>query len=160
MSFNFNELLLQGKSAAEDVIQNRKEIKSVISELQNSLSSFLEMPIRLVERIEYIQNDSDIMTKLSFQIKPKEKTGFNLIYIVNEDVDLSKEVFKIKRSDDVYPVTIVRDRNHSVADDKSEFASALGQIASSSQFHLQLNAFKREVEEKLLEKLERLPGSE
>lgn len=160
MSFNFDELLQQGKGAAENVIQNRREIKAVLNDLQSSLSQFLEIPIKLEEYIEYVQNDLEPLARISLQFKPKEKTGFNVVRIVSEQVDCSKEVFKIKRSDDVYPITIVRDRNHSVADDQSEFASSIGQIVSNSQFHLQLNSFKREVEEKLKERPQEVPKSE
>lgn len=162
MSFNFDELLQQGKGAAENVIQNRREIKAVLNDLQSSLSQFLEMPIKFEEYIEYVENDSDPLgiARLAFQFKPKEKTGFNVVHIVSEQVEFSKEVFKLKRSDDVYPITIVRERNHSIADDQSEFASAIGQIVANSQFHLQLNSFKRQVEEKLKEKPQDVPKSE
>jgi hypothetical protein len=160
MSFNFDELLKQGKGAAENVIQNKKEIKAVLNDLQSSLSQFLEIPIKFEEYIEYVKKDSNPLTIMNLQFKPREKTGFNVVHIVSEQVKCSKEVFKIKRSDDVYPITIVRDRNHSVADDQSEFASSIGQIVSNSQFHLQLNSFKREVEEKLKEKPQDVPKSE
>lgn len=160
MSFNFDELLKQGKGAAENVIQNRKEIKAVLKDLQSSLSQFLEIPIKFEEYIEYVKQDPASLALMTLQFKPREKTGFNVVHIVSEQIECSKEVFKIKRSDDVYPIRIVRDRNHSVADDQSEFASSIGQIVSNSQFHLQLNSFKREVEEKLKEKPQDVPKSE
>jgi hypothetical protein len=160
MSFNFDELLEQGKGAAEDVIKNRKEIKDVFNDLQDSLSKFLEIPIKFEERIEYVGDKLDAISRLALQFKPKEKTGFNVVNIVSEEVGISRVVFKLKRSDDVYPITIVRDRNHSVADNQSEFASSIGQIASNSQFHLQLRSFKRQVEEKLKEKPQDVPKSE
>lgn len=160
MSFNFDDLLQQGKGAAENVIQNSKEIKSVLDDLEISLSKFLSMPIRFEENIEYVQDHSDPFSFFSNQFKPKEITGFNVVSIVSIETGISKEVFKLKRSDDVYPITIVRGRNHSVVDDQSEFASSIGQIASNPQFHLQLNAFKRQVEEKLKDKPQDVPKSE
>lgn len=162
MSFNFDELLQQGKGAAENVIQNRREITAVLNDLRSSLSQFLGMPVKFKEYVEYVEDDSNPMAiaRLTLQFKPKEKTGFNVVHILSEQVECSKEVFKIKRSDDVYPITIARGRNHTVADDQSEFASAIGQIVSNSQFHLQLNAFKRQVEEKLNEKQQDVPKSE
>lgn len=160
MSFNFDDLLKQGKGAAENVIQNRKEIKAVLDDLQSSLSQFLEIPIKIEEYIEYVEQNPASLAVMALQLKQREKTGFNVVHIVSEQVECSKEVFKIKRSDDVYPITIVRDRNHSVADDQSEFASSIGQVVSNSQFHLQLNSFKREVEEKLKEKPQDVPKSE
>jgi len=76
---------------------------------------------------------------------------------VSEEVNFSKEVFQLKRSDDIYPITIVRGMHHSVADNQSEFAFEMGQIASNSQFHLQLNSFKSQVEKILKEKAQELP---
>lgn len=160
MSFNFDKLLEQGKGAAEDVIKNRKEVTDVLNDLQGSLSQFLGIPVKFEERIEYVEDNLDPISRLGLQYKPKEKTGFNVVNIVSEEVGISREVFKLKPSDDVYPVTIVRDRNHSVADNQSEFASSIGQIASNSQFHLQLRSFKRQVEEKLKEKPQDVPKSE
>ncbi|WP_269139921.1 hypothetical protein [Psychrosphaera haliotis] len=40
MSFNFDELLQQGKGAAENVLKNKREIKEVLNDLENSLSQF------------------------------------------------------------------------------------------------------------------------
>ncbi|WP_394171343.1 hypothetical protein [Saccharospirillum alexandrii] len=160
MAFNFDDLLKQGKGAAEDVIQNRKEVKDVLHDLELSLSKFLEIEVKLKEYIEYVEADYDPMAALAQRFKPKEKTGFDVVKIVSEQVEISKEVFKLKRSDDIYPIKVVRDRNHSIADDQKEFASAIGEIASNSQFHLQLNSFKKEVEEKLQEKPRNVPRSE
>jgi len=159
MSFNFDELLQQGKGAAENVLKNKREIKEVLNDLENSLSQFLEMPIKFKEYIGYVKGDNDPFMRIASSFKPREKTGYNEVHIVSEQVDLSKEVFQLKRSDDVYPITIVRDRNHTVADDQKEFASAIGQVVSNSQFHLQLNSFKRQVEEKLKEKPQEVPKS-
>lgn len=160
MSFNFDNLLQQGKGAAENVVQNRKEIKAVLNELQISLSQFLEIPIKFVETTEYVQDDLNPILKMAFSSTPKEKTGYTVVHIVSEQVEYSTEIFKLKRSDDVYPVKIVRDKNHSVADDQNEFASSIGQIVSNSQFHLQLNSFKKQVEKKLKEKPQDVPKSE
>lgn len=160
MSFNFDELLQQGKGAAENVMKNRSEIRSVLTDLENSLSKFLGMSIKLEEHTEYVQGDQNPITMFANSFKPKEKTGFNLVSIKSTEVDISKELFKLKYSDDVYPITIVRERSHLVADDQSEFASSIGQIASSSQFHLQLNSFKRQVDAKLKEKPLSVPRAE
>ncbi len=160
MSFKFDELLQQGKGAAENVLKNKSEIKEVLKDLENSLSQFLETPIKFKEYIGYVKQDNDPFRRIANPFIPREKTGYNEVHIVSEEVEFSKEVFQLKRSDDVYPITIVRERNHSIADDQSEFASAIGQIVSSSQFHLQLNSFKRKVEEKLKEKPQDVPKSE
>ena len=159
MSFNFEELLQQGKGAAENVIKNQKEIEEVLENLEDSLNHFLEMPIKLEEYIGYVKNDRDPLLYITNAFKPREKTGYNEVHIVSEQVNLSEEVFQLKYSDDVYPITIARDRNHSVADNQIEFISSVGQIVSNSQFHLQLNSFKRKVKEKLLEKRQDLPES-
>ncbi|WP_367107521.1 hypothetical protein [uncultured Psychrobacter sp.] len=153
MAFNFDKLLQQGKGAAENVVKNQKEIKEVLEDLENSLGQFLEIPIKLEEYIGYVKNEEDPFVYIAKMLKPREKTGYDEVHISSEQVNLTKEIFQLKYSDDIYPVTIVRDRNHSVADNQSEFAAAIGQIVSNPQFHLQLNSFKRQVEEKLQESL-------
>jgi hypothetical protein len=159
MTYNFDELLLQGKSAAENVVQNRSEIEAVLDQLQRSLSQFLSIPIKFDETIEYVQ-DPDPLSNLIIQLRPKEKTGFNIVCIHNEETKYSKGMFKIKLSDDVYPVTLVREKNRYVADNKSEFEAALGEIVSNSQFHLKLNSFRKKVEEILAQKTEDISDSE
>lgn len=159
MSFNFDELLQQGKGAAENVIKNKSEIEEVLKDLETSLNQFLERPIKLKEYIGYVKNDNLPFSAVGSLLKPKEKTGYNEVHIVSEEVNFSKEVFQLKRSDDIYPITIVRGMHHSVADNQSEFAFEMGQIASNSQFHLQLNSFKSQVEKILKEKAQELPDS-
>lgn len=158
MSFDFDGLLQKGKGAAEDVIKNSKEVKAVLQDLENSLSKFLDLPLELVEYVEYVEEELSI--KFANPFKPKEKTGFDVVLIVSKQVDVRREVFKLKRSDDIYPVTVVRERNHSVASNQDEFAASIGGIASNSQFHLQLKSFKRQVEDKLKEKSQGVPKSE
>lgn len=160
MSFNFDELLQQGKDAAENVIKNKSEIAEVLKDLETSLNQFLEIPIKLKEYVGYAKNDDLPFSAFASLLKPKEKTGYDEVHIVSEQVNFSKEVFQLKRSDDIYPITIVRGLHHSVADNQSEFASEMGQIASNSQFHLQLNSFKIQVEKMLKEKTQELPESE
>jgi hypothetical protein len=160
MSFNFDDLLQQGKGAAENVIQNRNEIKSVLNDLEVSLGKFLQMPIELEEYIEYVQDDQDPIARFTNQFKPKERTGFNVVSIKSSQVKISKDLFKLKRADDVYPVTIVRERSHFVADNQNEFATLIGQVVSNAQFHLQLRSFKRQVDEKLSENTQGIPKSE
>lgn len=160
MSFNFDELLQKGKGAAENVIQNRNEIKAVLNDLESSLAQFLELEIEFEERTEYVHDSSGPLFRAANLLKPHEKTGFNVIYIKSTLVSVEKAMFKLKRSDDVYPITIAKERNHLVSDEQSEFANAVGEIVSNSQFHLQLNSFKRQVEEKLNEQPPLEPKSE
>ena len=160
MDLNFDELLNQGQGAAENVLKNRKEIKSVLHDLQNSLSKFLSMSIELKESIEFVEENSNSITRLAIQFKPKEKTGFNVVSIVSKEVDYSQELFKIRRSDEVYPITLVRDREHMVADDQTEFSSSIGQIVSKAQFHFKLKSFKKKVEQKQVLKIKDLPATD
>jgi len=160
MTFNFDDLLLQGKGAAENVIKNREEVQSVLNDLEKALSNFLGISVKFEEQAEYVQHDTNPIAIFANPFKPREKTGFNIVNIVNVETEISKEVFKLKRSDDVYPITVVRERSHSVANDQSDFASSIGQIASNSQFHLQLKAFKKQVEAKLVENQQRIPKSD
>jgi hypothetical protein len=160
MSFSFDELLQQGKGAAENVLKNRREIEEVLDDLKDSLTKFLDLEIEFEERIEYVRDGRDPFTGASSIFTQKEKTGFNVVYIKSKSVTVEKEIFKLKRSDDVYPITVAKERNHLVSDEQSEFANAVGQIVSNSQFHLHLNSFKRQVEGKLNEQQLLVPKSE
>tara|TARA_Y100000052_G_scaffold21286_1_gene21387 strand:+ start:2180 stop:2671 length:492 start_codon:yes stop_codon:yes gene_type:complete len=148
MSFNFDAILQQGKVAAENVKKNRAQIKEVLSDLEESLKRFLDVDLKHEQRIEYLQNQ-DPMLALTNMLKPTEITGYKLLYIKNKKSDEDLFLFKIKFSEDIYPVTIVREKNHIVADDQNEFADAVGQIMSSSQLHLKLGSFRRRVDEKI-----------
>lgn len=159
MSFNFDEFLQKGKGAAENVLQNRKEIKEVLTDLQTSLAQFLELEIEFEERTEFESDDSDPFSRIAGAFKPRKSTGYNVVYIKSAVVDVDRAIFKLKRSDDIYPITIAKDKNHFVSDDQGEFASAVGQVVSNSVFHLQLNAFKRQIEEKLKGQLLPVPKS-
>ncbi|MDP2562835.1 hypothetical protein [Psychrobium sp. 1_MG-2023] len=143
MSLNFDKLLQKGKIAADNVIQNEAEIDDILKELQLSLSNFLNLEIKFLELIEY-KTEPQPLGKISFY-QPRVKTGFKEVHISSDNIDFSSEIFKIKRSDEVYPVTIVRGLNHSVADNKDELSLAIGEIVSNAQFHLQLKSFLNKV---------------
>ena len=146
MSFNFEVLLNQGKEAANDVLKNREEVRAVLEDLKRSLSSFLELDISLQERIEF-ESDNSIGSILGAGLfKPKVKTGFNRVYIKSKEVDVERILFKIKRDDDVYPVTVVEGKNHYVSDNQSEFVDAIGEVVRNSQVHIMLKAFVNTIE--------------
>lgn len=147
MSFNFDEFLQIGKTAAENVSKNNNEVTAVLADLKHSLSTFLGIDIEFDERIEYELPDRFKMVINPFL--PKEKTGFRALYITTPGTAAEIELFKLKRSQEVYPITIAMDQNRVVADDQDEFANAVGQLVSNSQFHLHLNSFKRKVDDEL-----------
>ena len=148
MSFNFDELLQQGKTAAEIVEHNEMQIKEVLEDLENSLARFLDIPVALKEVTGYVKNHSTpLITAIEIIKKPREKTGYMEVHIESRQVTYSQEIFQLKRSDNIYPITIVRERHRSVADNLDEFVSEIQQIASNAQLHLQLKSFKRTVQE-------------
>jgi hypothetical protein len=160
MSYNFDDFLEKGNAAAKNVIKNRKEINEVLENLETSLAKFLTMGIEFNERDEYVSNNSDPVRMIVNSFIPREKTGFTVIYIKSTEVDVEKAIFKLKRSDNVYPITIEREKHRLVSDEQSEFADAVGQIASDPQLHLQLNSFKSNVTNKLEEQKLLVPKAE
>ncbi len=147
MAVNFYELLQKGKDAADQVIQNTNEIGATLDELRDSLSMFLEMDVDLVESIEYAGETSKGL--VIGMLTPRLKTGFNIVSIKHNVTNISRKLFSIKRASEGYPVTLVFDEAHYVADNKNEFDRALGVIISSSKTNLVLRVFKREVVKQL-----------
>ena len=160
MAFNFDELLEKGKGAAENVLQNRKEIQEVLSDLKASLGKFLELDIEFYESTEYKDDNSHPFVKIANQFSPREATGFKILKVAHLESETEKSLFKLKRSDEVYPVTLAMEKNHIVSDNQKEFAASVGEAVSNSQLHLALKSFKREVEKKLEEKTKTSPKSD
>lgn len=148
MSFNFDELLNQGKDAADLVTQNKREINEVLTNLKESISRFLELDIKFMEQTQYEDDDKPSVYKVATMFEPRKKTGYSYILIENEETGVSKILMTIKRSSEGYPIKVVHDKNHYSADNQSEFAQAVGSVVSNSQTHLMFRAFKRSVEEK------------
>ncbi|GGI70236.1 hypothetical protein GCM10007978_05220 [Shewanella hanedai] len=157
MSFNFDELLIQGKDAADLVQQNKNEIEEVYEKLGHSLSSFLALDIKFEEDVEYKkENNNTAIHRSAIDIlalhsvgfpKSRELTGYNYIFIKHEKTDVKKSLMKVKRSNGGYPITVVHEKNHYVADNQKEFADAVGVVVSDYQTHLMLRSFKRLVDE-------------
>lgn len=148
MSFNFDELLNQGKDAADLVTQNKREINEVLTNLKESISRFLELDIKFMEQTQYEDDDKPSVYKVATMFEPRKKTGYSYILIENEETGVSKILMTIKRSSEGYPIKVVHDKNHYSTDNQSEFAQAVGSVVSNSQTHLMFRAFKRSVEEK------------
>lgn len=150
MSFNFENLLNQGKESANLVIKNNSEIEQVIDAFRSSLASFLELNINFTEEIEY-EDDTNILAtqmRLASLFEPRKKTGYSYICIKHNETGITRRLIKIQRSNDGYPISVVIDKSHYISDNQEELAHALGAIASNSQTHLTLRAFQRMVEEK------------
>ncbi|MCG3826847.1 hypothetical protein [Photobacterium damselae] len=148
MSFNFDELLSQGKDAADLVTQNESEINEVLINLLDSISRFMELDIKFTEQDQYEGDNKPAFYKIATMLEPGKKTGYSYILIVNEETGVSKTLMTIKRSSEGYPIKVVHDKNHYSADNQSEFAQAVGSVVSNSQTHLMFRGFKRSVEEK------------
>lgn len=156
MSFDFYDLLNQGKEAADSVTKNNNEISEVLTSLKESISNFLEFDIKFREEIEYEARDKATASKPSSMffvrstlIESLKPTGYTNIYIEHEETGvLSKVLLTIKRSSEGYPVKVVHEKNHYSADNQSEFAQAIGAVVSNAQTHLMFRSFQRAVEEK------------
>ncbi|PMN73672.1 hypothetical protein [Enterovibrio norvegicus] len=148
MSFNFGVLLNQGKEAADLVTENRRQVREVFNKLNDALSEFLGLDITLAEEVEYEHHDSAMHLRVLVSLGERKKTGYDKILIKHEISGVEKKLMMIKRSADGYPITVVHEKNHYVADNQDEFAGAIGLVLSSSQTHLMFNSFRRLVREK------------
>lgn len=159
MAFDFKKQLQAGKEAADNLLKNRNEIKDVLKDLVISLEEFLGIELTLEEYVEYEKTGPEQidLQKVFFGItKPKVMTGFNVLILKNNETEIEQKLFKIKRSKDIYPVTIETDNNRYVSENQYEFAESIGQSVSDSQIHLLLKSFSRKVKEKM----EKLPKKE
>jgi hypothetical protein len=145
MPNNFDELLQLGSKAADDVLRNEKEVNKVIENLKTSLCKFLQFDVTLDEEVDYVKY-SNHLPAISELLRPKEATGFKVV-VIRHKSGANRELFKLKRSDDIYPVTVAIEKHSVIADTQQEFRNAVGQAISNSQLHLKLKAFKREVDE-------------
>ncbi|CAH6926729.1 conserved hypothetical protein [Vibrio chagasii] len=151
MSFNFDELLNQGKEAANLVTQNNREIKEVFTKLNTSLSRFLEVEIQFLEEIEYEDDGKAAILRAVSMFEPRVKTGYNNISIKHEETNVKRHFMSVKRSSEGYPITVVHEKNHYVADNQDEFAQAVGTVVSNSQTHLMFRGFKRAIDKAIEE---------
>lgn len=157
MSFDFGEQLNKGKAAADDVIENRKEIKAVLKDLEGSLKKFLGVEVECKEFIEFKERKNkhlDLQSIVLGGYNPREKTGFTNFKIINNETEIDQEIFKIKRSKEIYPITIATDNNRFVSDNQAEFVEAIGEVVADSQVHLLFKSFLRRIEEKQKDKPE------
>lgn len=154
MEFNFNDYLTKGNEAAEKVINNRKEINNVMSEMRKSLIQFLEIELLLLEEAEYeddILNENIRQGLSAFQpfngMMKRQTTGFTKISLVSDNDKIKDKcyLFKLKRSGDGYPIVVAKNEIHLVADNQSEFASAIGEVLADAQTHIQLKQFVRKI---------------
>lgn len=152
MSFNFDELLNQGKEAAELVTENNREIREIFISLKDSLSRFLELEIDLVEDVKYEDEGKPTFLRAASMFEPRKKTGYNDVSVKYNETNTKRKLMSIKRSKEGYPITVVCDKDHYVADNQAEFAEAIGTVVSNSQTHLMFRGFKRTIAEVLEEK--------
>ncbi|MFQ2454810.1 hypothetical protein ACK316_08465 [Aeromonas caviae] len=154
MGFNFEDFLNKGSEAADQVINNKKEINEVIKEMIISLTQFLEMGLQLIEETEFEDNDDNERVPMAHaaflsyrDLKKRQATGYTHISIASEN-DKIKEtcyLFKLKRSPDGYPITVVKGDIHMVSENQNEFASAIGEVLSDAQTHIKLKSFVRKI---------------
>ena len=149
MSFNFDELLNQGRDAANLVIQNKREIKDVFDNLESSLSRFLELEVTIVEETAYEDDNKHPIMRTVTLFEPRKITGYNYVSVRHEESGVKRQLMLVKRSSEGYPITVVDGKNHYTADTQGEFAQALGTVIANSQTNLKLRGLKRAVAEAL-----------
>ncbi|EKO3914745.1 hypothetical protein P0F25_003487 [Vibrio metschnikovii] len=145
MSFNFDELLNQGKDAADLVTRNNREIDEVLNDLKVSISKFLDLDIDFVEKEQYEDEIQPSLYSVANILRPRKKTGYKYLLIEHEATGISKTLMTIKRSSEGYPTKVVHEKNNYSADNQSEFAQAVGAVIANPQTHLMFRNFIRAV---------------
>jgi hypothetical protein len=143
MKFNFEDSLNKGKTAAELVITNNKEIKAVFDQFRDALSKFIQIEIELKEENEYETNRNDKSTlgligRILADSKPTGKTN---IFIQNKNGTIRNQLFTIEKNKNGYPISIIFQKDCFVASNQVEVANAIDEISMNPQFHLSLNSF-------------------
>tara|TARA_Y100000310_G_C20583672_1_gene764292 strand:+ start:664 stop:1158 length:495 start_codon:yes stop_codon:yes gene_type:complete len=153
IKLDFNELLKKGDAAANDYEHNHDQLSQTLIALAESISSFLDCKLNILRMDETKSTDKGLGLQALAAFTPKEKTGFTNVYLVNPPTKEQTIIFKLKYSSDVYPVTIAYDKEHTVTASFEDFQVALGEIISSTSFHLKLRNLKSRIvsEEKALQ---------
>lgn len=142
---NFDELLRRGNESADEYQSNLDEIEKTLDELSQSLSKFLACDLEVYKSIDYVENVKTGLASLTDPFAPKEKTGFTNIHVRNVPTGETLKLFKLKYSSDVYPLTLSFDDKHYVAPCFPDFQGNLGEVISSTDFHLRLRHLKNRI---------------
>lgn len=158
MNFNFKESLVKGQASASLVQKNQKELNEIYNELTKTLSDHFGFEVSLEHRLEYkgMESGNSIVAlgaAFNAWVDPKKvATGYTVLSLVSKETDSSKvSMFRYKESDDVYPVTVLINKDKILCYNQEEFAHSINKALENPRLNLELMDFKSQVEEALKE---------
>lgn len=160
MSFNFKESLAKGQASASLVKKNKRELDDLYDELINTLSEYLGFEVNLYHSPEYKYVDSSQYIAASTRLfdanalaaLERGVTGYTILRLEAQDTSVDKiTLFKYKESDDVYPVTVLINKDKMLCYSQEEYADAISKVLENSRLNLELMEFKSKVEQALQE---------
>lgn len=156
MSFNFKESLVKGQASASLVKKNQRELDDIYNELTKTLSEHFGFEVRLYDMPEYKGlglSNSIAALGAAFQAwnNPESvATGYTILLLGAEDTNVDKvTLFRYKESDDVYPVTVLINKDKILCYNQEEYAAAINKALENPRLNLELIEFKAKVEQAL-----------
>lgn len=161
MSFNFKESLAKGQASASLVKKSQRELEDIYNELTKTLSEHFGFKVSLYDQPEYKgMNSGNSITALGAAfnalVDPKRvATGYTILSLGAEGTNISKvTLFRYKESDDVYPVTVLINKDKILCYNQEEYATSINKALENSRLNLELIDFKSKVEQALQESSE------
>ena len=158
MSFNFKESLAKGQASASLVKKNQREVEEIYHELAKTLSEYLELEVNLYDRPEYKGFDSSntiaksVALMNAWATPERVTTGYTILLLGAENVSVNKvTLFKYKESDDVYPITVIVNKDKMLCYSQEDYAAAISKILENPILNLNLIEFKSKVDHALQE---------
>ena len=153
MSFNFKESLSKGQNSASLVIKNQNELKTIYTELASVFSENFGFKVNLYDLVDYKGADStnslaQLAVSISIWNNPEKiATGYTKLVLGIEDTKVNRvTLFKYKEADDVYPITVLFNKNKTLCYSQNEFADVIKTIIENPRLNLDLIEFKNRVE--------------
>lgn len=131
------EALTKGIEAAESAEANRAEILSVLNDLSDVLKNYLGVDCS----VELVNQKAMKPGSLSFI-----NTGWDFVDL-NIDGQRPERLFKIKMSEDGYPVNVNYQAMDETAFDKGAFEASISEVISDTTFGKKLFKIKLSLEE-------------
>lgn len=154
MSFNFKESLSKGQNSASLVRKNKNELDKIYTELTSAFSEYFGFDVNLYDRIDYKGvNSNNPITMLSLALgtgaQPERvATGYTILLLSKENMKIDNvTLFKYKEADDVYPITILFNKDKILCYNQDEFADAVKIVLENPRLNLELIDFKKKVED-------------
>lgn len=154
MSFNFKESLSKGQNSASLVRKSKNELDKIYTELTSAFSEYFGFDVNLYEGADYKGvNSNNPLTALgatfSAWAQPERvATGYTILLLGKEKTEIDNvTLFKYKEADDVYPVTILFNKDKILCYNQDEFADAVKRVLENPRLNLELIDFKKKVED-------------